>query len=69
LGVRVLTTGYSNTDSLVELFENNNVWAVLSVMNTIDKTPEANLIEAADRSSTTKRFIPNIWSAFTYGQE
>jgi hypothetical protein len=65
----VLVTDYSNVDSLVDLFENNKVWAVLSVMNTVDKTPEANLIQAADQSSATKRFVPNIWSAFTYKPE
>jgi hypothetical protein len=66
LGVRILAADYSNVDSLVDIFESNNVWAVLSVMHTFDKTPEANLIQAADRSSTTKRFVPNIWSGFTF---
>ena len=65
----MLAADYSNVDSLVELFENNGIWAVLSVMNTVDKTPEGNLIQAADRSSVTKRFMPNIWSAFTYTRE
>jgi hypothetical protein len=66
VGVRILAVDYSSVDSLVDVFERNNVWAVLSVMHTIDKAPEGNLIQAADRSSVTKRFIPNIWSAFTF---
>jgi hypothetical protein len=60
---------YTNVDSLVKLLEENSVSAVLSVMHTMDPTPEMNLIQAADRSEVTKRFVPNIWSAVEFQPE
>ncbi|KAF2651594.1 NAD(P)-binding protein [Lophiostoma macrostomum CBS 122681] len=68
-GVRYVAADYADVNSLVTLLEENNVWAVLSVMHTQDGTPETNLIQAADKSKVTKRFIPNIWSAIEFKSE
>ncbi|KAF2874389.1 hypothetical protein BDV95DRAFT_331579 [Massariosphaeria phaeospora] len=70
LGVRVLAADYSSPDALVELLEKNKIWAILSTISSaIDTLPETNLIQAADRSKVTRRFIPNIWSGMEWSAD
>jgi hypothetical protein len=48
--------------SIAELLEKNNVDTVISTVTSVSTVaPELALISAADKSSTTKRFIPSIW--------
>ncbi|ENH69294.1 hypothetical protein FOC1_g10004832 [Fusarium oxysporum f. sp. cubense race 1] len=63
LGARVVTVDYSNVDSLASILEERNVEIVISAVNNIsgDNHPEINLIRAADKSETTKRFIPSYF--------
>lgn len=63
LGSRVVTVDYSNVDSLSKTLEEGNVEIVISAVNNIsgDNSPEINLIRAADKSKTTKRFIPSYF--------
>lgn len=35
----------------------------------MDTTPEMNLIQAAEKSKVTRRYIPNMWSAIVYRPE
>jgi hypothetical protein len=42
--------------------EENQIHTVISTLNTGgDDTAEFNLVEASDKSSVTKRFIPSTW--------
>jgi hypothetical protein len=69
LGVRVLAANYASPDALVVLLEEHKIDTVISVMNSMDTSPELNLIQAADRSKVTHRFIPNIWSGVDYNEK
>lgn len=61
---------YSNVDALVTLLETNPVEVLISTANAmIDQTPELNMIAAAARSRSAKRFIPNAWSAVQFENE
>ncbi|KAI8649656.1 NmrA domain-containing protein [Fusarium keratoplasticum] len=69
LGARILVIDYSDTASLTRLFEDENVDTVLSALSV--STPleyESNLIQAADKSKVTRRFIPSGFGA-KYGPE
>ncbi|KAF7177894.1 hypothetical protein CNMCM7691_006370 [Aspergillus felis] len=71
LGVPLLVADYSNVDSLTHLLENNQIDTVISAMSLInDETSNSqlNLIEAADRSSSTKRLIPSEYG-ICYNEE
>ncbi|RKK31762.1 hypothetical protein BFJ67_g15080, partial [Fusarium oxysporum f. sp. cepae] len=63
LGARVVTVDYSDVDSLASILEERNVEIVISTVNNIsgDNSSEVNLIRAADKSKTTKRFIPSYF--------
>lgn len=55
---------------MVNMLEENKISTVVSVLNAgMDTTPELNLVQAADRSKMTKRFIPNVWSSVVYKPE
>ncbi|KAF2676089.1 NAD(P)-binding protein [Lentithecium fluviatile CBS 122367] len=69
-GARVLAADYTNTDALVKLLEENKIDTVITTLNAgMDITPETNLVHAAARSSVTRRYIPNVWSALVYKPE
>ncbi|OIW25676.1 NAD(P)-binding protein [Coniochaeta ligniaria NRRL 30616] len=62
----VIATDYTNIDALAHLLETNAVHTIVSALSL--KTPsgsaaELNLIAAASKSSTTKRFIASDWAA------
>lgn len=55
---------YTSIDALTKVLEDNRIQTVISALNTMGVAePELNLIAAADRASTTKRYIPSIWGA------
>ncbi|KAK1635696.1 hypothetical protein BDP81DRAFT_450551 [Colletotrichum phormii] len=58
--VRFVAVDYSDIDSLASVLERYNVDTVISAVNNItgDNKSELNLIAAAERSKTTRRFIP-----------
>lgn len=62
LGARTLAVNYHDVPSTVELLEKNKIEIIISTLNTI-QSPEAemSLIKAADKSFTTKRYIPSAW--------
>lgn len=61
--VRFVAVDYSNVDALVLVLEEHNVDTVISTVNNItgENQSELNLIEAAERSKTTNRFIPSYF--------
>jgi hypothetical protein len=62
LGVPLLLADYSNVESLAKVLESNNIGTVVSAVSVLDdatSTSQLNLIEAAERSSSTKRFVPS----------
>lgn len=66
-----METDYNNPDKIVQLLEKHNIDTVVSTTGTMsfDLTGELNLIEAAEKSSVTKRIIPSIWSGYEYKPE
>ncbi|CAK7214089.1 hypothetical protein SEUCBS140593_002062 [Sporothrix eucalyptigena] len=63
LGARILSANYGNVGDLTELLVSNNIEIVISTIDlSTSNSAELNLIDAAERSSVTKRFIPNDWS-------
>ncbi|KAL4758767.1 NAD(P)-binding protein [Aspergillus foveolatus] len=62
LGIPLLIADYFNVESLTHLLESNKIDTVISAVSlTTDDTSDAqlNLIEAAEHSSSTKRFVPS----------
>ncbi|KAJ9106062.1 hypothetical protein QFC20_004124 [Naganishia adeliensis] len=64
VGATFVVADYTTVDSLFRVLEDNKIDTVISIlhgMGTVDS--ELNLIQAADKSAVTKRYIPNIWGA------
>jgi hypothetical protein len=62
---------YSDVGSLTNLLERNRIDTVVSAMPLTDddtSNSQLNLIEAADQSSSTKRFIPSEYGIL-YNEE
>ncbi|KAL3444832.1 NAD(P)-binding protein [Aspergillus insuetus] len=62
LGVSFLPADYSNVESLTKVLESNKIDTVISAVSVIDDSnsiAQLNLIGAAERSSSTTRFIPS----------
>ncbi|KAJ4199824.1 hypothetical protein NW767_007803 [Fusarium falciforme] len=69
IGAKILPVNYADVDALTKVLEDNNIETVISTLNTMGVVePELNLIAAADRAKSTKRFVPSIWGA-KYTQE
>ncbi|EMD88979.1 hypothetical protein COCHEDRAFT_1205218 [Bipolaris maydis C5] len=64
------TNNYSDADLFKTLLEENKVLAVILISNgPWGSVGELNLIEAAERSSTMKRFIPSLFSGLPFTDE
>ncbi|KAJ0413066.1 NAD(P)-binding protein [Aspergillus carlsbadensis] len=62
LGIPLLLADYSNVESLTNVLESNKINTIISAVSVTDdatSTAQLNLIEAAERSASTKRFIPS----------
>lgn len=58
----MLAIDYGSIDSIVRVLEENKIDTVISTIGSEAGTDsERALIEAANKSSTTKRFIPSNW--------
>jgi hypothetical protein len=63
LGANVLAIDYNNVESIVGTLEANKVDTLISTLGPMsDVDPELALIKAADKSTTTKRYIPSTWA-------
>ncbi|EUC50245.1 hypothetical protein COCMIDRAFT_32342 [Bipolaris oryzae ATCC 44560] len=69
--IRVLNANnYSDVDQLQTLLDRNGIQAVISIFSGPLGSPgEPKLIEAAEHSSTTKRFIPSLFSGLPFTDE
>ncbi|KZL64278.1 hypothetical protein CI238_00536 [Colletotrichum incanum] len=62
IGARILPVNYASVDDITKVLEENNVHTVISALNIRESVePELNLITAADRAESTKRYVPSIW--------
>ncbi|GJC77249.1 bifunctional pinoresinol-lariciresinol reductase [Colletotrichum liriopes] len=61
--IHFVAVDYSDVNSLVAVLEGHNVDTVISAVNNItgENQSELNLINAAEKSKTTKRFIPSYF--------
>jgi hypothetical protein len=53
---------YDKLETIVSVLEQNKIETIISAVN--GQSPvehELNLVKAADKSSMTRRYIPNIW--------
>ncbi|KAK6206841.1 NmrA-like family protein [Colletotrichum tabaci] len=65
-GPKFIGADYTNLDSLIKILESQNIDTVISTIglhNEATEKAQLNLIEAAKRSSKTKRFIPSEFGA------
>jgi hypothetical protein len=62
LGASILATDYDNVNSVVKQLETHDVDTVISTLgSTFGTDSEIALIEAAESSRKTTRYIPSIW--------
>ncbi|KAF1807933.1 NAD(P)-binding protein [Eremomyces bilateralis CBS 781.70] len=60
IGVRIVPVDYTSVDALVKVLEENKVDTILATVNG-QADPEVNLIAAADKATSTKRYVPTVW--------
>ncbi|KAH6867844.1 hypothetical protein B0T10DRAFT_596302 [Thelonectria olida] len=61
-GARVVAVDYTDASGLAAALETNKIETVISTINALgDISAELSLIEAAEKSAPTKRYIPSIW--------
>jgi hypothetical protein len=62
IGARILAVNYESSDAITSILEKNNVNVVISTLSGLSSAEqELNLIEGADQSLVTKRYIPSFW--------
>ncbi|KAM0190118.1 hypothetical protein ACHAPI_009630 [Fusarium lateritium] len=61
-GAQVITVDYTDVGKLAATLETNNIETIISTINSLgDISAELSLIQAAEKSASTKRYIPSIW--------
>ncbi|KAL9571924.1 hypothetical protein ACKAV7_003913 [Fusarium commune] len=61
-GAQVIAVDYTDVDKLAATLETNSIETVISTINSMDDvSAELSLIKAAEKSASTKRYIPSIW--------
>ncbi|RKK81739.1 hypothetical protein BFJ71_g15490 [Fusarium oxysporum] len=61
-GAKVVAVDYTDTGRLTEQLETNKIEIVISIINSLGEvSAELSLIQAAEKSASTKRYIPSIW--------
>ncbi|KAG4430434.1 hypothetical protein IFR05_014077 [Cadophora sp. M221] len=62
IGARIVPVDYSNPEAITSVLEQNSIGTIISALSSQSPAEqEHNLIQGADKSSVTKRYIPNIW--------
>lgn len=57
-----MAVDYTDAGRLTALLETNKIEIVISTINSLgDISAELSLIQAAEKSASTKRYIPSIW--------
>jgi dTDP-4-dehydrorhamnose reductase len=70
--VPAFTVDYNNVEQLTKTLDENNVHTIISTIVMIDPTAaqsELNLVAAAAKSSSTKRFVTSNWGLATPNDE
>ncbi|KAF3914846.1 hypothetical protein ABW20_dc0104407 [Dactylellina cionopaga] len=60
----ILSIDYDDVDATALLLKNNNVHTIISTIHVLDETgstAQVNLIKAAAKSGSVKRFVPSEW--------
>lgn len=61
-GAKVIAVDYTDVDKIAAMLETNSIEIVISTINALDDvSAELNLIQAAEKSASTKRYIPSIY--------
>ncbi|KAL5592484.1 hypothetical protein FOBRF1_013510 [Fusarium oxysporum] len=59
---QVVAVDYTDASRLTALLETNKIEIVISTINSLgDISAELSLIQAAEKSASTKRYIPSLW--------
>jgi len=62
IGVTVIPVDYSDVESVVKVLEAHHIDTLISTVDSnVGPGPELVLIQAAEKSSVTKRYIPCMW--------
>jgi hypothetical protein len=62
LGVPIVAVDYSDVESVTKVLESHKVDTLISTVDSnVGSGPELVLIQAAEKSSVTKRYIPCLW--------
>lgn len=62
IGVPIIAVDYSNVENVVNILESHNIDTLISTVDSnAGPGPELVLIQAAEQSSVTKRYIPCLW--------
>jgi NAD(P)-dependent dehydrogenase (short-subunit alcohol dehydrogenase family) len=62
IGAPILAVNYNDINALTSVLETNKVEVVISAIEiSSGAEPEFDLIQAADKSSMTRRYIPSVW--------
>ncbi|KAH6668598.1 hypothetical protein F5X68DRAFT_249384 [Plectosphaerella plurivora] len=69
IGARIISADYTSVEALTKLLEDNKIQTVVSTLQLMGGAQhELNLVVAADRSSTTRRYVPSTW-VVDFGEE
>ncbi|KAI9150457.1 Oxidoreductase BOA1 [Paramyrothecium foliicola] len=63
-GAEVLVVDYNDTDGTANILENKRIDTVISTLPGVAADSQLQLIAAADKASTTKRFIPSEFASY-----
>jgi hypothetical protein len=62
IGAPILAVDYNDVNALTAVLETNKVEVVISTLDADSVAgAEFGLIQAADKSSATRRYIPSVW--------
>jgi NAD(P)-dependent dehydrogenase (short-subunit alcohol dehydrogenase family) len=62
IGVPIVAVDYSSVENVVNVLENHKIDTLISTVDSnAGPEPELVLIQAAERSTVTKRYIPCLW--------
>ncbi|KAH6974334.1 hypothetical protein BKA56DRAFT_490357 [Ilyonectria sp. MPI-CAGE-AT-0026] len=70
VGVPIIVVDYTSVDALKKVFEDNSIETVISALSTMPEAgvpPEVNMVQAAQASKVTRRFVPSNWGVPTTG--
>ncbi|SPO01759.1 uncharacterized protein DNG_04432 [Cephalotrichum gorgonifer] len=63
-GTRVIAVDYTSSEAIASILEQYQIETLISTLGSfVPAQHEHNLIKGADKSSVTRRYIPNVWGA------